>query len=448
MRKIDNEQQHDLAAAAEHAIARAKGKGAQQAAASARLSHRFRLLMRDGEQEQLKASVQRKLTVTLYVDGRYGSHSTSRLERDQIERFVDQALDLTRLLQPDEHRRLPEPRLYEGRAKAEGLGLFDPAQASVTMAQRKQRALRVHDAARAGAGDALISVAGGVSDSRSLWLLRTSNGFSDHQWDSSFWQWGTVSAKDPSGRRPSDYAVAGARRLAQLDDPAATGSEAAKRTLAMIGAGGIKSLKVPLIIENRAAGRLLGELIGPLFGRALDQQRSCFDEALGKAIASDELSLFDDPLLAGGWSTRRFDGEGITARRRPVIARGVLKSYFIDSYYGRKLERPPTSGSASNLLIAPGRKDLAAMCRAAGRAVLVTGLLGGNSNPTTGDFSHGIEGFLIEGGERARPLASMNFAGNHRKFWRRLEATGNDPYAHSSRRTPSLLFSEIVVAGK
>jgi len=171
-------------------------------------------------------------------------------------------------------------------------------------------------------------------------------------------------------------------------------------------------------------------------------------DKLGEKIASPLFTITDDPLLSGGWGSRRFDGEGLTTRRRPIIEAGVLKGLYIDTYYGKKLKKAPTGGSRSNLIFSTGKKDLDALCAAAGKAVLITRFIGGNSNSTTGDFSHGIFGFLIEKGKRTTPLASMNIAGNHLTFWQGLTELGNDPYPHSPYLTPSLRFKPMMVAGK
>jgi PmbA protein len=83
-----------------------------------------------------------------------------------------------------------------------------------------------------------------------------------------------------------------------------------------------------------------------------------------------------------------------------------------------------------------------------GDGLLVTGFLGGNSNSTTGDFSLGVQGFRVRGGELAGPVGEMNASGNHRDLWSRLAGVGNDPYRYSAMRTPSLLFSGIQIAGR
>jgi PmbA protein len=236
--------------------------------------------------------------------------------------------------------------------------------------------------------------------------------------------------------------------LSKLGDPTKVGVAAAQRTLAAIGAERLDTTKLPLIVENRAVGRLLGGLLRPLYGASVDQKRSCFENDIGKQIASKLLDVTDDPFVEHGWGSRRFDYDGITTKKRPLLAAGKLSMFYLDSYRARKLKREPTVSGPTNLVFALGKRDLDGLLKAAGKAILVTSFLGGNSNSTTGDFSHGIRGFVVEGGERSRPIAAMNIAGNHKQFWKSLVELGNDPYRTSSRLVPSLLFSKMTISGK
>ena len=441
-----SEESQALANVAELACERAKRAGAQGARGAVSLARSVVFRLRDGKKEEVKAAVRRKLSLTVYVDGRYGTHSTSQLERQDVESFVDDAVEMTRLLMKDTHRALVDPKLYTGRA-AEIADLFDPSRSSVTMAQREVLARASYEAARQRAGSKLISVGTGVSDSATRYVLRTTNGFADEQLTSGFWQWASVTVKDPSGRRPSDWEQLGGPLHKDLGDPQKVGAAAADRALATIGAKAIPSCTLPVIVENRAVGRLLSGLLGPLSGHAVDQGRSCFAKSQQTRIGARLLSIHDDPSVAGGLASRRFDAEGITARPFAVIDQGVLKAFYLDGYYASKLGVAPTTGGESNLVLPLGARDVDGLCQQAGKALLVCGFLGGNSNSTTGDFSHGIHGFLIEGGKRVAPIASMNLAGNHRHFWQGLLELGNDPYRYSRRRTPSMLFSPLLVSG-
>ena len=439
--------QKQLEVLAERACEQAKKLGASAARVTAGASTERKVVVRDGKLEQIQSASSRSLVLHLYVDGRYGSHVTSVLDDRALAAFMGRAVEMTRVLSPDPHRQLVAPRLQQGRSTAD-LGVYDPDHSKVEMASHKARAMTAHDAARKAAGKSLLSSGGGAGDRVSVQVLRTTNGFADSEKRTSFSTWATVSVSDKDDKRPSDSQSDQARRYADLRDPATLGVEAAERTLANVGADAIATVTLPLIVENRAVGRLMSGLLSPLSGWALDQKRSCFEHSLGKAVGSELLHIVDDPLLQGGWGSRRFDGEGITAKRRALFNKGVLGTFFIDDYQGRKLGREATSGGASNLVFGVGGESLDALCARVGKAILITGFLGGNANSTTGDFSHGVRGFLIEGGKRSRPIAAMNVSGNHTAFWRGLQGLGDDPWPYGSIRAPSLVFGATTIAGR
>jgi PmbA protein len=202
-----------------------------------------------------------------------------------------------------------------------------------------------------------------------------------------------------------------------------------------------------MVVDRRAAGRLVGALGAALSGRALQQKQSFLDGKRGQTIGSARLHVEDDPLLVKGLGSRLFDGEGIAARRLPIFKAGVLETYYIDTYYGKKLKLAPTTGGPSNARWKLGDRDQAGLLADMKDGILVTGFLGGNSNATTGDFSFGVQGHRVVRGRIAEPIAEMNIAGNHLELWKRLAAVGNDPYPYSSARTPTLLFDGIQFAG-
>jgi PmbA protein len=94
-----------------------------------------------------------------------------------------------------------------------------------------------------------------------------------------------------------------------------------------------------------------------------------------------------------------------------------------------------------------GDKNLPQLISAQKRAILVTGFNGGNHNSSTGDFSFGIEGFLIENGVATQPVTEMNITGNLIELWKNLIETGNDPRLSSSYRIPSLVFADVSFSG-
>jgi PmbA protein len=215
----------------------------------------------------------------------------------------------------------------------------------------------------------------------------------------------------------------------------------------MLGGKKLKTATLPIIIENQSVPRVLGGLLEALFASNVQQKRSFLADRKGQRIGSERLTLIDDPLLIGGLGSTPYDSDGFATCKRTLVESGVLKDFLVDWYYSRKLSWQPTTGDPSNLLIPGGKRSVAEIMKDVGRGILVTEFIGGNSNSTTGDFSVGIGGTLFENGQPSQAVAEMNIADNHLKFWTKLAEAANDPWIYGSWRTPSLLFSDVVVSG-
>jgi PmbA protein len=432
---------------ARDAVRLGRSKGAQEVAAVAYRDREVQVDWRDAKLEKISEATTRGVSLQLYVDGRYAQVTTSDLRPDALERFVEDAVAMTRTLAKDPFRSLPEPGLYHGQSDAD-LALEDAGYDRVGASDRKRAAAAIEAAARTVPGhDAILSVTSGFSDSLSESFRVHSNGFEGDQRKTEYWMSCSVSVKDADDRRPEDWDQAGSRVFAELPSPEGIGRSAAERALARRGAQKTKSAPMTMVVDARVAGRLVGYLGGALTGGALQQKRSFLEGKLGSAIASPRLTLADDPLLPRGFGSRRFDGEGIAARRLPIIEAGVLRAYYIDTYYGKKLKMAPTTARYSNVTFAGGPKSQAELCADARDGILVTSFLGGNSNSTTGDYSVGVRGFIIRAGRLAEPVGEMNVSGNLLELWKRLVAVGNDPYAYSSVRAPTLMFEKVMFAG-
>jgi len=432
---------------AQDAVSLARRHGAREAAAAAYRVRTVEVQWRDGQLEKLSEATTRGLGLELYVEGRYSSVSTSDLRPDAVARFVEDAVALTRTLAADPHRALPDPDLYQGQAEL-ALDLEDPEYGALDALRRRRIAEELEAAAREVPGaEAILSVTTGYGDTLAEGFRVHSNGFAGSRRITDFGVSAQVSVRDPGGRRPEDWDAASARHLAALPEPAAVGRRATERALARIGARKGESGRLGMAVENRCAGRLLAYLLGPMSAAALQQKRSFLEGRRDQEVASPRLDLRDDPLVPRGLGSRLFDSEGMAARRFPLFEGGVLRNYYVDCYYGRKLGMRPTTRSISNLDWRLGAQGREALLADMGEGVLVTGFLGGNSNGTTGDFSLGVQGVRVRGGRLAEAVGEMNVSGNHLELWRRLAAVGDDPYPYSASRTPTLVFEGAQFAG-
>jgi PmbA protein len=265
--------QRDMKDIAHGCVKTALARGASQAGVRAYRVRDVAVQWRDGKLEQINEATTRGASVSLYVDGRFSSVSSSDLRPEALERFIGDAVSMTRTLAKDPFRTLPDPKLYEGQAKAD-LQLEDPAYATVTPEQRRQVAQEIETAARSVKGaEAILSVTTGFNDNRSESVRVHSNGFHGSRVETAFWISAQVSVKDPDGRRPEDYAYGGVRFVGELPKAAEIGKVATERTLLRLGAKKPESAVLPMVLENRAAGRLVGALTAALSGQALQQKQ-------------------------------------------------------------------------------------------------------------------------------------------------------------------------------
>jgi len=437
----------DMLAIAQSCIAMAKSAGAADASARAYRVRDVSLDYRDGKVERISESTTRGVNIALYVDNRFSTGSTSDLRPEALKTFITDSIAIAKAISPDPFRALPDPALYKGQSSID-LQLEDPKYNSVTADDGRRVAKVMYDASRGVRGnESILSVTTSFSSNLVENWMVSSNGFSGSNRSTSFFVSAGVSAKDTDGRRPEEYDYAGSRFWNSVTDPAAVGASASLRTLARLGSKKGETLSMNVVVDNRAAGRLVGMLAGPLSAGALQQKRSFLENKIDQQILSPLVSITDDPLVPRAFGSRKFDGEGIAAKPRVIVENGVLKAYYVDTYYGRKLKMAPTSGSTSNLTWKLGAKSQKELLADAKEALFITGFIGGNSNAGTGDFSVGVVGFRVRNGEIAEPLAEMNLSGNHLEFWKKLVALGNDPFPYSSLRTPTLVFENVSVAG-
>ena len=419
-------------------------KGATEAAVSISRSRSVQVEVREQKLETIRESTENSLSLQIYRNNKYSGHSTNNLNKRQLETFISEAVEATQYLSPDEDRVLPDPALYPA-DMSKNLELVDPGYAGVSPEFRVQTAMETEQLLRQGHPD-ILSATARFNDNTGEGVRVHSNGFAG-EWASTFFGTSASVSIMDAGARPSGGFFAGQRFLKNLPGSDEVAQKALEDTIKQLGQEKIASGRYTMILDNRIAAGLLFRLFQPMSARNIQQKNSFLDGMLGKSIGSEHLTIIDDPLIVGGMASRHFDSEGIASQKRILIEKGVLNSYLIDNYYGRKLGMTPNGGSTSNILMAYGNRNQKQIIGAQNKAILVTAFNGGNANSTTGDFSFGISGQLIENGRIVKAVNEMNISGNFKNLWNQLIETGNDPYPYSSAQTPTMVFSGVDFSG-
>ena len=429
---------------AQQAMEFALKNGAQACRVSISASTDTSFEMRDKQLDRLQQASDNGMSIELYVDGRYGAVSSNKINKKDVELLIKNGIDATRYLSEDPFRKLPDPsRYYKGGMP--DLQLIDSKLNSISADEKLSLAKSVINEIY-GTDDRLISVESSYGDGDYFTYRVDSNNFEGDGGSTWYSLGGGVSLKGDGDARPQGSWYESAL---YFDDLIKTniGKTALERGLKKLGQKKIKSGKYQMILDNLMGTRLLSPMLNALSGGALQQKNSFLLDKLGQKVASDKFTLIDNPHIIKASGARYFDNEGVATQKRTVYDKGVLQTYFIDTYNALKMETEPTINGTSILEMQLGQKNFQDILKTIKSGIYVTGFNGGNSNGTTGDFSFGVEGFLIENGELTQPINEMNITGNMITLWANLAEVGNDPRLTSSWRIPSLLFNDVDFSG-
>jgi PmbA protein len=440
---------------AEQMLALTLKAGADGAEVLVRDGTELEVKVRLGEPELIKEAGSRALGLRVIKDERSAVTYTSDLTAAGLERFARDSVELAALAEPDPTAALPGRD--EMARDVPDLELWDEAVLSLDVAEGIRRA-RVGEAA-ALALDKRVTNSDGAVFGRTVGAsaFATSAGFSGSVRGTHVSFSVEPICDDSEGKKRNGSYWTSSRFAGGLTDPEQVGVEAARRTVAKLGARKIPTGAAPVIFSPDAARGLLGQLAGVMSGGAVWRRSSYLAGREGTAIAAPIVEIVDDPLLRRGPGSRPFDGEGLASRTNVLVSEGLLRTFLCDVYAARKLGRRSTGSAArgiggsphvgiSNLILRPGRTPAAELERIE-RGLYVTDLMGFGFNAVTGDYSQGAGGFWIERGERAFPVSEITVSANFDELWKRIDALGDDLDTRSSVQCPSFRVSEMMIAG-
>jgi PmbA protein len=203
---------------------------------------------------------------------------------------------------------------------------------------------------------------------------------------------------------------------------------------------------------------MLGLVASCIMGSSIWRKSSYLAGREGTQIASELVTIVDDPLIKRAPGSRPYDGEGLASRKNVVVEKGKLLMYLCDSYSARKLERASTASasrgasggvgpSTTNFILEPTKTPAADIVKNTASGLYVTDMMGFGFNAVTGDFSRGASGFWIENGALAFPVSEVTISLNLDDLLKRIDAVGDDLDLRSSTASPTFRVSRMTIAG-
>ena len=415
----------------------------------------FEAQVRLGAVETVQNSHQKRLGLRLCFGQRSATTSTSDFSRASLRQLLDDTCALAQAMADDAHAGLPHPDAVA--TTVPDLELCDdslqqlPPAERIAMSRDAERAALDHDSRITN------SEGGSYDSSQGEVSYINSHGFVGHYRASQAGLSVAAIASDAGGMQRDAWFTAG-RRMDSLQAPEALGREAARRTLRRLGARRVPTQKAPVVFDATVAAGLLNHLFSALSGSAIYRAASFLTDCIGQKIAPETVAVYDDGTLPGAPGSKPFDGEGLPTRRTTVVENGVLLTYLLDTYTGRKLGMRSTGNAArsageapsvspTNFYLAPGTATPEEIIASVPNGLYVTGLIGFGVNPVTGDYSRGASGLWIERGELTHAVEEITIAGNLRQMLADIEMIGNDLDRRRRVMAPTLKIREMTIAG-
>ena len=391
------------------------------------------------------------------VDGKMGYASTERMEAEEMEDLVRRAIENATYQDYDD-----EVFIYEGAEEYPTVTAIVPEMP--TAAALKDAALAIQKNTYAASEHVTDGTQSSTFAFASEILISNSHGLELEN------RIGNVACFAESVVKVGDdsqFSYEMAEGIAP-EDYADISKIATERALRKIGASTIPSGKYAIVISNRAMSSLLSAFWGVFSAKNVQLGLSLLKGKEGERIASDAVTIIDDPMRDGCPIQTPFDSEGVPAYRKNVVENGVLHTFLYDLATAKKAGKTSTGNglrgsyngavgvSPFNFYLKPSELSREELFRMAGDgAIYVTEVKGlhAGANAVTGDFSIESEGFLIENGEEGKAVRSFTIAGNFFTLLETVEAVGSDlrfglPGGFTLFGAPSVLLKNVSVAGK
>ena len=437
-------QEQELRQAVSFAVELATKSGASAEVAVTKVSG-LSVSTRLQEIENVEFTNDGALGISVYVGQQKGNASTSDLSEGAIRNAVEAALAIAKYTSPDDCTGLADKDLMA--FDAPDLALYHAADVDVDKAT--ELALQAEKAALE-ADERIINSNGASFNSHTgVKVYGNSHGMLQSYLSSRY----SLSCSVIGGVEDAlenDYEYTISREFDKLQSPIWVGENCAKKVVSRLNAQKLSTREVPVIFLNDVATGLISHFAAAISGGSLYRKSSFLIDHLGKQVLPDWFNISERPHLLRRLASTPFDSEGVRTQDREIVEDGILQTYLVTSYSGKKLGMPSTghAGGIHNWLVKPNLTGgLTALLRQMGTGLLVTDVMGQGVNIVTGDYSRGASGFWVENGEIQYPVAEITIAGQLQDMLKNMVAVADDIEHRSNIQTGSILLDKIKISG-
>ena len=413
------------------------------------------LTRRLGKDETLERYEDFDTGLRVFVGNKIASVSTNENSEFAIKEVAKRAVDMAKIAPQDDFSLIASQETLDEFPIDNSISVdsYDEVEPNIDII--RDRAKEVEDSALSVKG---ITNSDGADASwgEGETLLMTSNGFFGSSKKSNH-SVSVVVIAEKDGKMERDYDYSSKVFGKDLRNSNQIGIEAAKKTLARMGATKPLTGKYPVIFDPRVSRSIAGHFASAINGSAIARKTSFLKDMLNKQIANPSINVIDDPFLKRGLGSRLFDAEGLGSRECTLIKDGILQQWLLDLSSAKQLNLKPSgnakrgisgppSPGTSNFMISPGDVTPENLIKNVSEGFFVTDMIGSSVSMITGDYSRGASGFWIKNGELSIPITEATIAGNLKEMFMTLKPANDIDYSHSIN-SPTLLIEGMTIAG-
>lgn len=439
---------------AEYVVKQAKKAGADEAEVYLEVNRSFGVSVRKGEVESVEQSTSKGLGLTVFKERRIGFVYTSDFAKDALKALAQRAVRLSLVGDPKPWNRLPDVSPGE---LAE-LDLFDPSIADIPGDKKIELALEAERIALVYDQRITNSDGGWFGDGESETILVNSKGLSAY-FRGSETSLGVSVIAGSGDEMQSGSWQSSKRHFADLDPLEEVAREAGRRAVEKLGARPVATQKVPVVFDRYATRGFWWGLLWAMNGDAVYKKSTFLTDYLNLPLASELITLVDDPTIPRHVSSAPFDGEGTFTRRNVLIDKGRLNTFIYDTITARKAgvdvntvaqrrdHRSRPYAGTLNVVVENGSSNREKLLSELKAGLYVTGLRGIGTDVSTGNYSAGASGFWIENGEIVHPVDGVVLGGHMPDILKSIDAVANDLDKRGRISSPSFRVPELTVGG-
>lgn len=399
-------------------------------------------------------SAQRKgLSLRVLKDNRLGFSYCTEFTNKSFDRVINHAVMSVKNTSPDEYYGFPKVSKHLPK-----LMVFDHSISSIPKEEKIEKVKRLEKAALSH-DKRITKVRKATYQERiATEYLINSNGLNlSHQ--GTFFSCSIVVVAEEKGDSQMGWDFDFSRFYHDLDVNK-IGKTASSRALGLLGAQSILSFRGPAILDSSVSCQFLEVLAPSFLAESVQKNKSLLKGKMNTKVFSHKIDITDDGLYPGGVATQPFDGEGTIRQTTSLIKQGILKNILYDTYCARKdktlstgnssrdsIKTPPKVGH-SNLYIKKGEESSDDLTSHVDKGLFINEAMGiHTANPISGDFSVGVNGFLIKHGKKSAPVKGMAISGNIMKLFNSVIGVGSDLRFFGHTGSPSLLIENVDISG-